>query len=102
MGQQYANENIDLMVLCTIHFEFIIGLVGLEGPGPIPPRRGPHHPGAEDRLWRKEARGLHHAERGPGEPVREGVCLQLGGGVLHDGLDLDLLGSRYAVGDVRG
>ena len=76
--------------------------LGLEGPGPLPPRGHPHHPGAEDRVRRPEARGLHHAERGRGQPLRERARVQLGRGVLHDGLDPDLLGRRHAVGRVWG
>ena len=41
-------------------------------------------------------------ERRQGQPLRERVRLQLGRGVLHDGLDPHLLGRRHAVGGVRG
>ena len=76
--------------------------LGLEGPRPLPPRGHPHHPGAEDRVRCPEARGLHHAERGRGQPLRERARVQLGRGVLHDGLDPHLLGRRHAVGGIRG
>ena len=76
--------------------------LGLEGPGPLPPRSHPHRPRAEDSVRGAQAGRLHDAERGRGQPLRESVCVQLGGSVLHDGLDPHLLGRLHALAHRSG
>ena len=71
--------------------------LGLEGPRPLPPRGHPHRPRAEDCVRGAQEGRLHHAECGRGQPLREGVRIQLGRGVLHDGLDPHLLGRIHAL-----
>merc|ERR1712012_1250586 len=70
---------------------------GAGGPWASPSPGPSHRPRAEDRVRGPQEGRLHHAECRRGQPLREGVCVQLGGGVLHDGLDPDLLGRIHAL-----